>query len=88
MTIATSSTAAQQQSAPAEIQPALTFLQELSQDYPSRDFAVRFWNGWVWEPEAGILARCTLILKHPGAVRQMFWVVNKASFGEAYIYDD
>ena len=88
MTTATSSTAAQHPSAPAEIEPVLTFLQELCQGYPSRDFAVRFWNGWVWEPEEGIETRCTLVLKHPGAVRQMFWVVNKASFGEAYIYDD
>jgi cyclopropane-fatty-acyl-phospholipid synthase len=82
-TIAPLSTAA-----PAEeIRPALTFLRELSRGAP-RDFAVRFWNGWVWEPEEGQPARCTIVLKHPGAVRQMFWVVNKASFGEAYIYDD
>lgn len=72
---------------PAEILPALTFLRELSQGAP-RDFAVRFWNGWVWELDDGREAKCTIVLKHPGSVRQMFWVVNKASFGEAYIYDD
>ncbi|HEX5104459.1 MAG TPA: cyclopropane-fatty-acyl-phospholipid synthase family protein [Pirellulaceae bacterium] len=73
---------------PAEVQPALTFLRELSQGFESRDFAVRFWNGWTWEPDAGQEAKCTLVLKHPGAVRQMFWRPNKAAFGEAYIYDD
>ncbi len=71
-----------------EIQPALAFLQELSQGFPSRDFAVRFWNGWVWQPEAGQEARATIVLRHPGAVRQMFWQPNKAAFGEAYIFGD
>ena len=70
-----------------EFQPSLTFLQELSEGAP-RDFAVRFWNGWVWEPDGGREPRCTIVLKHPGAVRQMFWQPNKAAFGEAYIYDD
>ena len=73
---------------PAEVQPALTFLRDLSQGFESRDFAVRFWNGWTWKPDAGQEAKCTLVLKHPGAVRQMFWRPNKAAFGEAYIYDD
>jgi cyclopropane-fatty-acyl-phospholipid synthase len=88
MTTTAPSTAQLPSAMAEEIQPALTFLQELSAGFGEREFAVRFWNGWVWEPDAGQQARCTIVLKHPGAVRQMFWVVNKASFGEAYIYDD
>lgn len=88
MSASTTSAAAQSQSPPAEVRLALTFLQELSQGFEQREFAVRFWNGWVWEPPGGQPARSTIVLKHPGAVRQMFWVINKASFGEAYIYDD
>src|SRR5262245_26485587 len=84
-----SATNAQVPSAPAEeIRPGLAFLQELSAGFGERDFAVRFWNGWVWHPEAGREARCTIVLKHPGALRRMFWTPNKAAFGESYIYDD
>jgi cyclopropane-fatty-acyl-phospholipid synthase len=32
--------------------------------------------------------RCTLVLKHPGALRLMFFPANQLSLGEAYIYDD
>lgn len=74
--------------AAAEVQPALTFLRDLSADYKPRDFAVRFWNGETWRPDHGQQARFTLVLKHPGAVRQMFWRLNKAAFGEAFIFDD
>lgn len=68
--------------------PSLAFLQRLIEAYRPRDFAVRFWDGTGIEPDAGQPARFTLVLHHPGAVRQMFWPFNKASTGEAYIYDD
>jgi cyclopropane-fatty-acyl-phospholipid synthase len=87
MTITAPSADHLQSAAADEIQPALTFLQELSDGF-ARDFAVRFWNGWVWQPDDGREAAGTIVLKHPGALRQMFWAPNKAAFGEAYIYDD
>src|SRR3954452_10481288 len=67
---------------------SVTFLQRLIEAYRPRDFAVRFWDGTGIEPDAGQLARFSLVMHHPGAVRQMFWPFNKASTGEAYIYDD
>jgi cyclopropane-fatty-acyl-phospholipid synthase len=73
--------------APA-VRPSLAILDQLTADYPARDFAVQCWDGTVVEPGAGQPARFTLVLQHPGAVRQMLWPFNKAALGEAYIYDD
>ena len=70
------------------IQPSLTFLNQLTSKDSPRDYAVRFWDGTVLEADAGQPTKFTLVLKHPGSVRQMFWPFNKASTGEAYIYDD
>lgn len=66
----------------------LAVLERLNRGYAPRDFAVRFWDGSTVEPEPGEPARFTLVLNHPGALRLMLWPFNKASVGEAYIYDD
>ena len=80
------------QTLPATKDPAaqanLAFLQDLLKDYRPRDFAVRCWDGAVWEPEPGQPARFTLVLQHPGAVRRMFWPPRQYTLGEAYIYND
>jgi cyclopropane-fatty-acyl-phospholipid synthase len=67
---------------------SLAFLENLLGDYRPRDFAVRLWDGTTWDPEPGRQARFTLVLKHPGALRSMFWPPNELSLAEAYIYDD
>ncbi len=72
----------------ADVEPSLDFLKTLIEGYKPRDFALRFWDGTVIEPDAGQAARFTLVFNHSGAVRQMFWPFNKAAMGEAYIYDD
>jgi cyclopropane-fatty-acyl-phospholipid synthase len=69
-------------------QPSRAFLLRLIDGYSPRDFAVRFWDGSTRDPDPGQPARFTLVVRHPGALRQMFWPFNKASVGEAYIYDD
>ena len=53
------------------------------------NFAVRFWDGAIWEPSSGPAA-FTLVLKHPGAARAMFLNLRSRAigFGEAYIFDD
>lgn len=51
-----------------------------------RAFDVRFWDGSVLVGDAP--AKFTLALKHPGAVRNMFWPPKPLTFGEAYVYDD
>jgi len=70
------------------VRASFDFLGDLLSGYGPRDFAVRAWDGAVWEPDAGRPACFTLVLQHPGAVRKMFWPPNNYSVGEAYIYDD
>jgi cyclopropane-fatty-acyl-phospholipid synthase len=70
------------------VRASFAFLGEVLADYGPRDFAVRAWDGTVWEPDAGLPARFTLVLQHPGAVRKMFWPPRPYTLGEAYIYDD
>jgi cyclopropane-fatty-acyl-phospholipid synthase len=70
------------------IQASFDFLADVLSRYGPRDFAIRAWDGAVWEPDAGQSARFTLVLQHPGAVRKMFWPPNEYALGEAYIYDD
>jgi cyclopropane-fatty-acyl-phospholipid synthase len=70
------------------VQKSLKVLESLTSSCHPRDFAVRFWDGTVWEPETGDHPRFTLVLQHPGALRKMFWPPNDLTLGEAYIYDD
>ena len=62
------------------------FLNTLFADYPRPDFHVRLWDETRWgsleEP------RFTLVLKYPGALREMFLRPSELSMGEAYIFDD
>src|SRR5262249_7495180 len=70
------------------VQTSLGLLQRLLGHYYPRDFAVRLWDGTTWDAEPGQLARFTLVLQHPGALRKMFWPLSELVLGEAYIYDD
>ena len=78
----------QAQLADPSVGASRALLMRFAEGYDPRDFAVRFWDGTTWEPEAGESARFTLVLKHAGAVRKMFWPPDGVAFGEAYIYDD
>jgi cyclopropane-fatty-acyl-phospholipid synthase len=64
------------------------FLERLTAGYRPRDFAVRFWDGTIRDPEPGQPALFTLALRHPGALRAMFWPPNGVAFGEAYVNQD
>lgn len=66
----------------------MSVLRDLIGDYRPRNFAVRLWDGTAWEAEKGQPACFTLALKHPGALRGMFWPPGELSLAEAYIYDD
>ncbi len=70
------------------VQISLSLLQDLLASYHPRNFAVRLWDGTIWEPESGQPAHFTLVLQHPGALRRMFLPLSFLSFGEAYIYND
>ena len=51
------------------------------------NFAVRFWDGQTWEPNSGPRP-FTLVLKHAGAIRAMFWPFDRVGLGESYVFDD
>jgi cyclopropane-fatty-acyl-phospholipid synthase len=69
------------------VEASRNFLESVLADYRPRDFAVRFWNGSTWEADTEP-PRFTLVLKHPGALRAMFWPPNELSVAEAYLHDD
>jgi cyclopropane-fatty-acyl-phospholipid synthase len=77
-----------QLTAPPSTDASRTLLRDLIRPCQPFDFAVRFWDGTTWEPKPGQPAAFTLVLQHPGALRQMFWRPSSLGLGEAYIYDD
>lgn len=69
-------------------QITLSLLHDLFDSYHPRDFAVRLWDGSVWEQEEGQPRNFMVVLQHPGALRKMFLPPGELTLGEAYIYDD
>ena len=53
-----------------------------------RDFAVRLWNGSVIPASPRQEPRFTLVLRHSGALRRMFWPPSELAIGEAFLHDD
>lgn len=70
------------------IRNSLLFFQNLFGNYHPREFAVRLWDGTTWEAEPGRPTRFTLVIRHPGAIRRMFWRPNEVTLGEAFLRDD
>ena len=68
------------------VQTSTEFLNTLFADYPRPNFQVRMWDHSTW----GTVQQpsFTLVLKHPGALREMFLRSSELSLGEAYIFDD
>jgi cyclopropane-fatty-acyl-phospholipid synthase len=71
----------------AQVQECRDVFQMLLGDSQPRDYAVRFWDGTVWEPESGE-PRFTVVLRHPGALRRMFWPPKRNSLFESYALGD
>ena len=69
------------------VEPTLRFFDDLLSGVP-REFALRLWDGTVVEPDDGREPRFTIVLRHPGAARAMFWPPSELTLSEAYIYDD
>lgn len=70
------------------VRNSLSIFQQLLAGCQPRNFAVRFWDGSLWEAEPGQPTRFTLVIRHPGALRRMFWLPNEVTLGEAYLHDD
>lgn len=67
------------------VSASIRVLEALTAGFPG-GVAVRFWTDRTWEvgPPAGF----TLVLKHPGAARAMFWPFDRVGLGESYVFDD
>ncbi len=70
------------------VRESLVFLQKLLVEHKPCNFDIQFWDGTIWHAEPCMPATFTLVLKHPGALRRMFWPPNQLTIGEAFIYDD
>ena len=70
------------------VEPTLDLLRGVFAGYPGRDFAVRLWDGTVWEPQGATEHRFTIVLNHPAALRKMFFPPTERRLGEAYMFGD
>jgi cyclopropane-fatty-acyl-phospholipid synthase len=61
-------------------------LAALTQGYTG-NFLVRLWTGETWQPNTGPTP-FTIVLKHGGALRSMFWPFDNMGVGESYVFDD
>ncbi len=68
------------------VQISIDFLENLLAGYPKRDFQVRFWDGSIWGSAQN--PSFTLVLKHPGTLREMAFAASDLTLAEAYICDD
>ena len=73
-------------SSTSETRIALSFLDLLFDRASIRNVAVRLWDGTSWPTRESKAA--TLVLKHPGALRQMFVAGTEKALAEAYMRDD
>ena len=69
-------------------QRTIAILEKVFAGYPSRDFAIRLWDGSVWPGRTERPPTFTAVLNHPGALRRAFLPMTDLSLGEAYIYGD
>jgi len=69
-------------------QQSFTFLKKIFAHHPSRDFAVRLWDGSCLAPEPGQTRRFTLVINHPGTLRKLLWYPTQLKLGQAYVFKD
>lgn len=67
---------------------SFSFLKKILAHHPSRDFAVRLWDGSCLAPEAGQTRRFTLVINHPGTLRKLLWHPTQLRLGQAYVFKD
>jgi cyclopropane-fatty-acyl-phospholipid synthase len=72
----------------SDVARTLDILQSVLAGYPSRNFAIRLWDGTIWQQEAGQPRQFTIVLNHSAALRRMFFPPTERRLGEAYIFGD
>jgi cyclopropane-fatty-acyl-phospholipid synthase len=69
-----------------DVRTSIRCFEQLTADYQGRSFAVRLWEGTKWchaqQPHF------TLVIKHPGALRNIFASPTQLTLGQAFINDD
>ncbi|XHR27363.1 MAG: class I SAM-dependent methyltransferase [Chthoniobacteraceae bacterium] len=67
----------------------LGILEKLFGSTPLSRVSIRLWDGTHWPPNAPEnAAAATVVLQHPGALREMFLANSEAALGEAYLRND
>src|SRR6266446_8629872 len=74
-------------SAASKVRTSIQLLETLTERYAG-NVCVRFWDDTSWSSRPDLPARFILVLRHPGAMRQMLWPFSAIALGEAYIFDD
>ena len=64
----------------------LHILKELVGDAPLERLRIRLWDGSYWPENSS--AAATLVLNHPGTLREMLAKHSEAALGEAYLQND
>ena len=72
----------------SRVTQTLDLLEAVFANYSGRDFAVRLWEGTIWQPPAAQSRRFTIVLNHPSALRRMFFPPTERRLGEAYMFGD
>ncbi len=65
---------------------AIRYLERLACRVSGNGYCVRLWDGTLWGKAER--PRFTIVLKNPGALRELLLSPSELSLGEAYIYDD
>ena len=66
----------------------LDILEEVFGEVANLDFAVQLWDGTLWPEEPEESPEFTLVLNHPGTLREMLLPLTELNLGEAYVYGD
>lgn len=64
---------------------SLGILEHIFSGFSPKHFNIRFWDGDLWPGPAP--RESTLVLRHPGSLRQMFLGGSERSLAEAYLLD-
>src|SRR4051812_31748371 len=70
----------------SETEAALLFLNELFRLTPLQEAGFKLWDGTLWPDERP--RQATLVLRHPGALREMFSAGTEKALAEAFLRDD
>ena len=65
---------------------AMDLLSKLFDNQATQKVSVRLWDGTSWPDDAPRPA--TIVLNHPGALREMFLSRTEVGLAEAYLFDD